>query len=346
MADDIMTAAAGDATVGSLPNVSNAPDDALLVVEYLGKAYNSTLGQLKAALGTLTSFKKTSGDGTPGSTDVYTATFGDGTSLEMRIPIPTNGKDGADGKDGENGKDGAAGVDGKDGVSCTHEWNGTTLTVTSASGSSSADLKGAKGDTGATGATGATGPRGEKGETGQGFKVQDYFDTVNALKAAVPSPNVGDAYGVGTSLPYDIYIYSPTKGWVNNGPLQGAKGDKGDAFTYDDFTEEQLAALVGPAGPAGADGAAAAITGASATVDANVGTPSVSVTMGGTAAARTFNFVFKNMKGERGETGATGADGQQGAAGYSPVRGTDYWTAADIAEIKGYVDDAILNGAW
>lgn len=29
-----------------------------------------------------------------------------------------------------------------------------------------------------------------------------------------------------------------------------------------------------------------------------------------------------------------------------PVRGTDYWTAADIAEIKGYVDNAILNGAW
>jgi len=29
-----------------------------------------------------------------------------------------------------------------------------------------------------------------------------------------------------------------------------------------------------------------------------------------------------------------------------PVRGTDYWTAADIAEIKGYVDEAILNGAW
>ena len=300
MADDIMTAAAGDATVGSLPNVSNAPDDALLVVEYLGKAYNSTLGQLKAALGTLTSFKKTSGDGTPGSTDVYTATFGDGTSLEMRIPIPTNGKDG---------------VDGKDGVSCTHEWNGTTLTVTSASGSSSADLKGDKGDAGERGQTGPAGPRGEKGETGQGFKVLDYFDTVNALKAAVPSPNVGDAYGVGTSLPYDIYIYSATRGWVNNGALQGAKGEKGDAFTYDDFTEEQLAALVGPAGPAGADGAAAAITGASATVDANVGTPSVSVTMGGTAAARTFAFVFKNMKGEPGDTGPQGPKGDTGAKG-------------------------------
>ena len=35
-----------------------------------------------------------------------------------------------------------------------------------------------------------------------------------------------------------------------------------------------------------------------------------------------------------------------GAAGKTPVRGTDYWTAADIAEIKTYVDNAILGGAW
>lgn len=36
----------------------------------------------------------------------------------------------------------------------------------------------------------------------------------------------------------------------------------------------------------------------------------------------------------------------QGAAGYTPVRGTDYWTEADKAEIKSYVDDAILGGEW
>lgn len=40
---------------------------------------------------------------------------------------------------------------GADGISATHIWNGTTLTVTSASGTSSANLKGDKGDTGADG---------------------------------------------------------------------------------------------------------------------------------------------------------------------------------------------------
>ena len=39
-----------------------------------------------------------------------------------------------------------------DGVSVTHEWNGTELTVTSASGTSSSDLKGDKGDKGEDGA--------------------------------------------------------------------------------------------------------------------------------------------------------------------------------------------------
>jgi hypothetical protein len=107
------------------------------------------------------------------------------------------------------------GEKGEDGISATHSWNGTTLTITSASGTSSANLKGDKGD------------QGEKGET-------------------------------------------------------GAKGDKGD-------------------------------TGA---------------------------------QGIQGEKGADGAKGDKGDSGYTPVRGTDYWTDADKAEIKAYVDDAILNGEW
>ena len=47
-----------------------------------------------------------------------------------------------------------------------------------------------------------------------------------------------------------------------------------------------------------------------------------------------------DLKGEKGDTGAAGKDG------HSPVRGTDYWTDVDKAEIKSYVDEAILGGAW
>lgn len=51
-------------------------------------------------------------------------------------------------------------------------------------------------------------------------------------------------------------------------------------------------------------------------------------------------------KGDPGEKGADGKDGQNGQPGTTPVRGVDYWTEADKAEIKSYVDTAILGGAW
>lgn len=38
--------------------------------------------------------------------------------------------------------------------------------------------------------------------------------------------------------------------------------------------------------------------------------------------------------------------GDPGEPGYTPVREVDYWTDADKAEIKSYVDEAILGGAW
>ena len=61
---------------------------------------------------------------------------------------------------------------------------------------------------------------------------------------------------------------------------------------------------------------------------------------------------LKGDKGDKGDTGAPGADGNDGAAGadgYTPVRGTDYWTADDIAEIQSYIDSQIggaLNGSY
>ena len=50
-----------------------------------------------------------------------------------------------------------------------------------------------------------------------------------------------------------------------------------------------------------------------------------------------------NIKGPKGDAGTSGEPGRDGA---TPQRGVDYWTDADKAEIKSYVDDAILGGAW
>lgn len=88
-----------------------------------------------------------------------------------------------------------------------------------------------------------------KGETGQGFVVKGKYDSLELLQSSVTSPSVGDAYGVGTAEPYNIYIYDGVNStWVDYGQLQGAKGDKGDAFTYADFTTTQLEALKGDDG--------------------------------------------------------------------------------------------------
>lgn len=90
-------------------------------------------------------------------------------------------------------------------------------------------VKGDKGDKGDIGSVGPVGPVGSKGETGKGFTIKGYFPTESELKKAITSPRTGDAYGVGSAEPYDIYVYDDLRDeWVDNGPLKGKKGDKGD----------------------------------------------------------------------------------------------------------------------
>lgn len=167
--------------------------------------------------------------------------------------------------------------------------------------------------------------------------------------------------------------------------LKGDKGDKGDAFTYDMFTAEQLEALKvkgdkgdkgdagakgdkGDPGKDGADGAPGAkgdkgdpgtpgkdgTPGAKGDPGADGHSPVITASKSGKVTTiksddetiATVNDGTDGKDGAPGKDGTPGADGAPGADGYTPVRGTDYWTAADIAEIKGYVDTAILGGAW
>lgn len=119
-----------------------------------------------------------------------------------------------------------------------------------------------------------------------------------------------------------------------DGP-QGAQGEQG---------------IQGVQGPAGV-GVSSVEQTTTSTADGGLNVFTVTLT-DGSALTFTVRNGSKGSQGEQGEQGEqgpkgdTGATGATGAAGYTPVRGTDYWTAADIAEIKGYVDEAILGGAW
>lgn len=69
---------------------------------------------------------------------------------------------------------------------------------------------------------------------GQSFQVLGYFESLSQLQQTITQPDKGSVYGVGSAAPYDIYIWdSLNSRWHNNGPIQGAKGEKGqDAVSF------------------------------------------------------------------------------------------------------------------
>lgn len=99
---------------------------------------------------------------------------------------------------------------------------------------------------------------------------------------------------------------SPSVALGVSGYAKGQKGDKGDPFTYDDFTAEQLAALTGPQGPKGDTG----------------------------------------DTGPKGDTGETGPQGAKGDTGETGPQGPAGPAGASGAGALLFTDTAVAASAW
>lgn len=88
-----------------------------------------------------------------------------------------------------------------------------------------------------------------------------------------------------------------------------------------------------------ASGNSSSVTGATASVDANVGTPSVDVTM----KEGKLNFAFKNLKGQKGDTGVVGAKGDKGEQGQTGPKGDKGDAGAKIKSIALTIKGTVIT---
>lgn len=173
------------------------------------------------------------------------------------------GSQGERGLQGERGEKGDMGSIGKISISVDNTTGTPSATATAskaADGSTDISfsfkgIKGEKGEKGERGEQGLPGNDGAKGDKGDAFKYTDF--TPEQLKSLTgPKGDKGDigltgpqgeTGPVGPAGPQGIQGEQGIKGDTGAQGEQGIQGVKGDPFTYDDFTSDEIANLKKPA---------------------------------------------------------------------------------------------------
>lgn len=166
-----------------------------------------------------------------------------------------------------------------------------------------------------------------KGEKGDPFTYDDFTpEQLAALKGEpgdTPQKGVDYNDGVSATHKWEGTILTVTS--ASGTSSANLKGEKGDSFTYNDFTEEQLKDLVGPQGDPGYS-------------------PYVDITTSQQTDGRNKVTITVVSKGEDGEMLTFSGeimDGKDGKSGETPQRGVHYWTAEDQQAIINEVLAAI-----
>lgn len=200
--------------------------------------------------------------------------------------ILTNGADGTDGQDGADGVTPSITASATVGESIGTPVCQVVKTGTNENPIFTFNFNGIKGE------PGSQGPQGSPGTPGQDGVIPSI--TANATVGSSTGTPVCQVTKTGTdAAPTFTFAFDGIVGPQGQQGIQGATGAQGEP------------------GDDGADGITPSIT-AAATVDANVGTPSVQVVKTGTDAAPVFTFNFSNIKGDTGAQGAAGTNGTNG----------------------------------
>ena len=151
-------------------------------------------------------------------------------------------------------------------------------------------------------------------ECGGGSGVTPHVTATASVDDSTGTPTVTVVRTGPDSAPNFDFAFQNLKGERGETGSQGIQGIPGPAGSPGSQGPRGFTGETGATGPQGPAGETPTIT-AQASVDANIGTPSVSVIQSGTLLNPNFDFEFHNLRGDQGPQGNPGSTGPEGPSG-------------------------------